>query len=159
MKRDIDARVDKLFSVRVEKAITEKIDGLVLSGFDAPYTKRDGFGRPLGDPTTISAELERSIQGYWTARVDKNGKPTDSSYSSTTRAEWLMLQICADDFQKEVKQHVLNIAGHLKDGFRLQLHDTVNTLLSETFKVRSLGDQAQDRRDSSIISPNAKPVK
>lgn len=158
VKRDIDARVEKLFSDRVEKAITDKIDGMVLAGFDAPYTKRDGFGRPLGEPTTISAELERAIQGYWTSRVDKQGKPTDSSYSSTTRAEWLMLQICADDFQKEVKQHVINVAGHLKDGFRLQLNETVNTLLSEMFKVRSLDDQARDRRDNSIIQPKAGPV-
>lgn len=158
VKRDIDARVDKLFATKAEEKIAAVIDDVVASGFDRPFQKVDSFGRPTGKPTSISQELERLVGGYWSARVDSHGKPTESSYSSTSRAEWLMAKICAEDFQKEVKQHAVNVTAQLKDGFRRELHETVNKLLSELFHVRSADDQGKDRRDSSIIHPPAKPA-
>lgn len=158
VKRDIDARVDKLFASRVDAKITEAIDGAIRAGLDHSYQKRDNFGRATGEPTTVSAELERMIGGYWNTRVGSDGKPSDSSYNTVTRAEWLMTKICAEDFQKEVKQYAINVTGQLKDGFRRELGETVNRVLSELFHVRSADDQNADRRDSSIIRPVARKV-
>lgn len=155
VKREIDARVEKLFAERAETKITAVIDEAIQAGFERPYRKHDSFGRPTGEPTTISAELERLVGGYWNTFVDRDGKPVSSSYEKTTRAEWLMAKMCAADFQKEVQQHAVNVAAKLKDGFRRELHETVNRLLSELFHVRSLDDQAENRRDSSIIQPKA----
>lgn len=169
VKKDIDARVDRLFASRVDAEITAAIDDAIKAGFDREYTKRDSFGRATSHPTTISKELERMIGGYWSQRVDGAGKPTDSTYTTThTRAEWLMGKMCAADFEKEMKQHVVNVGGALKDHLRAELGRTVNSLLSEVFKVNSLGDREEEaaarkkaqmaRTGSACIDPPSKPL-
>lgn len=150
VKRDIDARVEALFASRVEAKIGDVIDAAVKDGFERPYRKVDSFGRPTGEPTTISAELERVISGYWNQRVGRDGKPSESTYSSSTRAEWLMAKICAEDFEKSVKQFAINVTAQLKDGFRAELNGTVNRILSDLFHVRSLDDQGKGRPGNSI---------
>lgn len=158
VKRDIDARVDKLFADRVEAQIAEVVDAIAREGFDRPFRKVDSFGRSQGEPTTISAELEKLIADYWNMRVGRDGKPKSDNYNTTTRAEWLMAKICGEDFEKEVKQHAVNVTGQLKDAFRLELQATVNRVLSELFHVRSLDDQGKGRTDGSSIHPKAGPV-
>lgn len=158
VKRDIDARVDKIFATRVEAKIAETVDRIAQEGFDRPFRKSDGFGRPAGEPTTISKELEALVSGYWNERVGRDGKPKSDNYNTTSRAEWLMTKICAEDFEKEVKQHAVNVTGFLKDAFRAELQETVNRVLADLFRVRSLGDQGKDSRDASIIHPKAGPV-
>jgi hypothetical protein len=77
-------------------------------------------------------------------RVDaKSGKPTESSYSSVSRAEFLMTQICAQDFSETMKQHALNVTGALKDGLRNQLATQMDGMLSGLFHVKSLQDQGK----------------
>lgn len=158
VKRDIDARTDKLFATRAAEKINATIDDVITAGFDRPFQKRDAFGGAKGEETTIRAELERIVGGYWNTKVDGQGKPTDSSYNTVTRAEWLMTKICAEDFQKEVKGYAVSVTGALKDGFRRELSETINRLLSELFHVRSLDDQGKGRNDQSIIHPKAAPV-
>jgi len=158
VKRDIDARVDKLFANGVSDMITEKVTEITKSGFEREYRKVDSFGKPIGEPTSISQELERLIKGYWGARVDRNGKPTDSSYSSVSRAEWMMTQLCADDFGNAMKQHVVNVGGALKDHFRGVLNEHVAIMLSDVFKVQSAGDRERNNPGSSCIAPPAKPI-
>jgi hypothetical protein len=155
----INARIDKAFADKVNLVITEAIERITNEGFERTYRKTDGFGRPVGEPTSISKELEALVSSYWTARVDRSGKPTDSSYSSMSRAEWMMAQICADDFSKEMKQHVVNVAGALKDHFRGVLHEHIGSMLSDVFRVNTAGDKAlKNNGGSAIIHPPAGPI-
>lgn len=153
--RAIETRVDKLWKEAAEKRINTIVENAITSGFDHEYRKIDGFGREQGEKTTIRAELERLISGYWNEMVDREGKPSSSSYTTVPRAQWLMTKMCAADFSKELQPHVLNVAGALKDHFRKELHGMVNNLLSEVFHVRSLEDQGKGRE---IIDPVAKPI-
>lgn len=155
--RGIDARIDNIFADKVSGQINAAVEKIVKDGFDREYTKHDAFGKPLGKPTSISAELEKLVADYWSARVDRSGKPSDG-YSTTSRAEWMMLQICADDFSKEMKQHVVNVAGSLKDHFRGVLNKHIGIMLSDVFKVQSQGDRDAKLQDSSIIHPPAGPI-
>lgn len=155
----INARIDKVFADKVNLVVTEAVERITSEGFERSYHKTDGFGRPVGEPTSISKELERLVSNYWTARVDRHGKPTSDSYNNTSRAEWMMAQICADDFSKEMKQHVVNVAGSLKDHFRGVLHEHIGTMLSDVFKVQTAGDKAlKNGGGSACIHPPAKPI-
>ena len=157
-KRGIEARIDALFANEVSALIKTKIAEVTKEGFDREYCKRDGFGKPVGQPTSISKELEALVSGYWTQRVGRDGKPTDGSYGSLSRAEWMMTQLCADDFGKEMKQHVVNVGGALKDHFREVLSQHVAIMLSEVFKVQSAGDRERKNPGASCISPPAGPI-
>lgn len=154
----INARIDKVFADKVNLVVTDAVERITNEGFERTYRKTDSFGRPVGEPTSISKELETLVSNYWTVRVGRDGKPTDSSYSSTSRAEWMMAQICADDFSKEMKQHVVNVAGSLKDHFRSVLNAHIGSMLSDVFKVQSQGDRDAGKRDSSSIHPPAGPI-
>lgn len=152
-KTQIEARVDKLWRDTAEARIRSEVELAIAAGFEREYQKTDAFGRGAGEKTSIRAELEKLIGGYWNVQVGRDGKPTD--YNGTTRAEWMMAKLCADDFGKEMKQHVVNVAGSLKDHFRQELYSSVNHLLSEVFHVKTEEDKGNGRH---IISPPAKPI-
>ena len=158
VKTGLEARINKVFADRVSVLLNEKIEIIVKEGFNRSYCKSDGFGRPVGETTSISKEMEGLIQNYWQTRVGRDGKPTDSTYNSMTRAEWMMVQICADDFTKEMKQHVTNVGGALKDHFRGVLNNHVALMLSDVFHVKSAGDVVLKNPGRSSIDPEAKPI-
>lgn len=157
--RAVDARIDKHFREIADAQIAAAVQAAVTEGFERSYQKVDNFGAPIGPKTTIREELQRLIGDYWTALVDRQGKPTRDAYNATTRAEWMMTHLVAADFQGEMKQHVANLGGALKDKLRAELHETVNRLLSEVFRVRSVEDQGAKRSDVSVIDPPAKPLR
>lgn len=159
VKRGIDARINALFADKVDGLIADNIEKLTKEGFDRQYCKVDSFGRPSGEPTTISKQLESLLHNYWDQRVDRNGKKADSgSYNTVSRAEWTMSQICADEFSKELKQHVVNVSAALKDHFRGVLNQHIAIMLSDVFKVQSQGDRDLNKPGASCISPPAKPI-
>jgi hypothetical protein len=142
--KEVKSRLDVIFKERAESQIAAAIDAAILNGFEREYQRTTQWGEPSGPKTSIKAELGKIVESFWNARVDaKNGKPTDSSYSSTTRAEFLMTQICAQDFSEAMKQHALNVTGALKDGLRNQLAAHMDNMLSNLFHVKSLQDQGK----------------
>ena len=144
VRAEINTRIDKLFSERVEAALTSAIDAAVKDGFEREYHAVDSFGKKAGETTSIKAELERMISRYWSERVDvKSGKPSESTYSSVSRAEYLMTKICAEDFSKAMKASALNVTGALKDGFRNQIGKHMDNMLDSLFKIKSLQDQGK----------------
>lgn len=154
VKRAVDIRIDKHFKEIADIQIKAAVEVAISKGFEHEYCRIDSFGRRDGEPTTIRAELEKVIAGYWNENVDKQGKASSSNYAGhISRAEWMMTQLVAADFKGEMQQHVVNLGGTLKDKLRAELHGTVNKLLSETFHVQSADDQAGKRQDRSIIDP------
>jgi len=153
VKRAVDERIDAHFKKTADAQIRSAVESAITEGFERSYQRVDSFGQRQGEPTTIRAELEKMIGGYWNTKVDKSGKPGSGYGVDTTRAEWMMTQLVAADFQGEMKQHVVNLGGTLKDKLRAELHQTVNKLLSEVFLVNSADDQVARREDRSLIDP------
>lgn len=157
IQKEVDARIDKLFKDRAEAQIDAAINDAIRNGFDREYCRVTAWGEKDGAPTTIRKQLEKVIGDYWNVKVSKDGKPITNSYDSgITRAEWIMSKIVADDFNEQMKQHVVNIAGGLKDNLRRSLHETVNELLSGVFKVKSVDDATLKRTGSACIDPAVK---
>ena len=152
----VDARINKLFNEQADAQINEAVAVAIRAGFDHEYHRVSSFGEKTSGPTTIRKELEKVIADYWNTQVDKNGKPSTGYGDRTTRAEWLMSRMVADDFNAQMKQHVVNVAGGLKDELRRSLHGTVNDLLSTVFKVKSEDDKTLARTGDACIQPEAK---
>lgn len=144
VKKNLDTRVDKLFAERAAYAVSEAVDAAVRDGFDRAYQPVDSYGTKRGEPTTIRDELNRLVHSYWSERVDKSGRPAvTSQHNAITRAEYLMAQICANDFSEKIVQAAVSVTAALKDGFRVQLAAHVDGLLDELFRVKSLQDQGK----------------
>lgn len=155
VQKSVTERINAIFKNTAEKQIEDAVSAAIKEGFERPYTKVDSFGKPVGEPTTISAQLEKQIAGYWNQVVDKQGKPVEGGSYNTfgTRAEWVMAQMVADDFKGQMKQLAVNIGGAFKDKLRTELYGTVNGLLSEVFHVRSQQDQKLGNPGRSCIDP------
>ncbi len=152
----VSARINALFKDKADAQIDAAINDAIRNGFDREYCRVTSWGEKEGAPTTIRKELDKLVGDYWNAKVDKNGKVVTNGYDkSVTRAEWVMSKIVADDFNSQMKQHVVNVAGGLKDNLRRSLHETVNELLSEVFKVKSLDDATLQRTGDACIQPKA----
>ncbi|RST54135.1 hypothetical protein [Variovorax sp. DXTD-1] len=144
IQAEVKRRVDAIFVARAEQQLQDAVDAAVKNGFDLEYQRVNSWGQPEGEKTSIRKQLDKLVSGYWSDRVDpRSGKPTDSSYTHTTRAEFLMTQICAENFSEEMKKHAINIAGHLKDGLRNQMGTVMDQMLNDLFRVKSLQDQGQ----------------
>jgi hypothetical protein len=142
--KEVKKRLDKIFLERAEAQIQNAIDSAVVDSFNFEYQRVNNWGEAVGEKTTIKQRLDLIITGYWSAKVDaKTGKPSDSSYSSVTRAEYLMTTICAEDFTETMKQQVANITGALKDGLRNQMAKSMDNILQDLFKIKSLQDQGK----------------
>lgn len=141
---EVKKRLDAIFVARAEAQIQAAIDEAIQSGFEREYQRVNPWGTPEGEKTSIRKELEKTISGYWSAKVDpRSGKTTDSSYNAVTRAEYLMTQICAKDFSDGMKAHVQNVTGALKDGLRVQLAAQMDQMLEDLFRIKSLQDQGK----------------
>lgn len=140
---EVQRRIQNIFAERVDAQIAAAVDAAVQMGFDTVYQRVNNWGQPEGEKTTIRTQLDKMISGYWTTKVDtRSGKPNDG-YNTTTRAEYLMTQICAEKFSEEMKKHATNIAGRLKDGLRNQMGAVMDEMLNNLFHVKSLQDQGK----------------
>lgn len=141
---ELKKRIDKIFNERVTAQIEVAINETINGSFEREYRRVNTWGEPEGPSTTIRKELEKTVTAYWSAKVEpRTGKPASSDYNTVTRAEYLMTQICAEDFTKEMTQSMSNVTGALKDGLRVQLARQMDTMLDGLFRIKSLQDQGK----------------
>jgi len=142
--KEVKSRVDAIFKDRADAQLNAAVDAAIVNGFDLEYQRINNWGQPEGPKTTIRKQLDKIVSSYWSERVEpRTGKPTDSSYTFTTRAEYLMTQICAKDFSENLKDAALSVTGGLKDGLRIQLAKQMDSMLDGLFHVKSLQDQGK----------------
>lgn len=144
IRQEVKTRLDAIFADRAAAQIQAEIDAAINEGFEREYQRVNSWGTAEGPRTSIRKELNKLVEGYWNVRVDpRTGKPTDSSYTFVTRAEFLMTQICAEDFTEKMKQNATNITGALKDGLRGHMAGLMDQMLNNLFNVKSLQDQGK----------------
>lgn len=142
--KEVKARIDNIFVDRANAQIQAALDEAIKDGFGREYQRIDQWGQAQGKKTSIKAELEKLVSVYWSENVDaRTGKPSDSSYSAVTRANYLMTQICAQDFTEGMKAHAQNVSGALKDGLRNRLAASMDGMLDDLFRIKSLQDQGK----------------
>lgn len=144
VSREVKSRLDVIFIDRADKQIQAAIDHAVQTAFDREYQRVTSWGEADGPKTSIRAQIDKVITGYWSEQVNaKTGKPNDGYGDKVTRAEFLVTQMCAKDFSEQMRKDATNITGALKDGLRNQLAAVMDKMLSELFHVKSLQDQGK----------------
>lgn len=141
---EVKSRMDKIFIDRAQAQIEAAIDHAVQNAFDREYQRVTSWGEAEGSKTSIRAQIDKVINGYWSEQVSaKTGKPDTGYGDKVTRAEYLVTQMCAKDFSEQMRQDALNITGALKDGLRNQMAAVMDEMLNKLFHVKSLQDQGK----------------
>lgn len=141
---ELKKRIDTIFNERVTTQIEAAINETINGSFEREYRRVNTWGEQEGPSTTIRKELEKTVNAYWSAKVEpRTGKTATSDYNTVTRAEYLMTQICAEDFTKQMTQSMSNVTGALKDGLRVQLAKQMDGMLDGLFRIKSLQDQGK----------------
>ena len=141
---ELKKRIDKIFNERVTAQIEGAINETINGSFEREYRRVNTWGEPEGPTTTIRKELEKTVNAYWSAKVDPHsGKTATSGFNAVTRAEYIMTQVCAEDFSKQMQTSVNSVTGALKDGLRGQLAKQMDDMLDGLFRIKSLQDQGR----------------
>jgi hypothetical protein len=138
-----EALVMNHFEHNVKGILDNIINDLIKDGLDKEYTKRDFWGESKGEATTIKKELEGIISNFWETKVTNSGAATTNRHNAVTRAEYIMMKVCADDFVKNMEQTTADVVGNLKDGLRDQLYKHMDQSLDGLFRIKSLQDQGK----------------
>ncbi len=143
IRAELMKRIDKVFAEKIEKLLNETAEKMFKEGLEHEYVKTSQWGDKQ-ESTTIKKEMERVIGAYWNENVDsQTGNLTSSSYRAIKRAEYLMLRICSDDFNAQMKEAAITVTAQLKDGFRDRLAREVDVMLDSLFRVQSHQDQGK----------------
>ncbi len=142
---ELKKRIDTIFNERVTTQIEAAINETINGSFEREYRRVNTWGEQEGPSTTIRKELEKTVNAYWSAKVEpRTGKTATSDYNAVTRAEYLMTQICAEDFTKQ------NDAKHVERYGRTQgracefsLQSEMDGMLDGLFRIKSLQDQGK----------------
>lgn len=93
-----------------------------------------------GQANYIRESLSVKALKYWNEKVDNEGRASDS-YSSKPRHEWMFRKITGEEFDKVVKQNIVNLVAAFKDAIREDEKNKIDSYLNELLKVKSNGDK------------------
>jgi hypothetical protein len=141
-KYQISQRAYELIEARVEgistKNLVQKIDDLLTAEMDrilkAEIIPLDMWGEKAGQPTTIRDQIAERARKFWDEKVDKDGKLT--TYGGQPRHEHMMRQIVSDEFDKAIKQNVVEIIAGMKDAMRAHAHKVADEYLDKLIAVK-----------------------
>ena len=141
VRRQVDAKVNDALSKGLDKAIEEAINQIMERALNTEIHPVNIWGEREGKPTTIRAALHERAKNFWNEKVDNKGKK--STCGGRPRYEHVLGDITAKEFDTQIKQNIVNIAGAIKDSVRSDFYKQVDEKLNEFFKVNSKDDQAR----------------
>lgn len=136
----VDARLNDALAKGLNSAIENAINEVMERALDDEIQPVNIWGEREGQPTTIRGALHERAKNFWHEKVD--GKGEKSTYGGRPRYEHVLGIITAKEFDTQIKQNIINIAGAIKDAVRADFYKQVDEKLNEFFKVTSKDDQA-----------------
>lgn len=141
-KYQVQQRAYELIESRVEgistKNLVQKIDDVLTTEMErilhAEIVPLDMWGEKAGQPTNIRDMIAERARKFWDERVEKDGKLT--SYGGQPRHEHMMRQIVNDEFDKAIKQNVVEIIAGMKDAMRAHAHKVADEYLDKLIAVK-----------------------
>lgn len=135
LKNTVADRVAQLVREYVDNAAREVIADAML----APRQRTDEFGNPVGEAISFQKMLADQVQSWQEETVDSyDGKPKKpDSYSPQrviTRAQYLVRQVGAAEFEKLAKAEVAKVQSEARALVSKTIKDTVAASLQALVK-------------------------
>ena len=114
----ITQQIHDTIADKVQQAVFNQLDdvvnSIILETMDKEVQRTDGWGKPIGDATSISELLMRDTETWLNASVDQYGHTGGRSYSrDQTRAQYLFKEATKDSLPKHVKDIVVKNIGDI----------------------------------------------
>ena len=130
----LQAAISDRFDVLIRHAVDAAAKGAIERAMTATRQKTDEFGNPIGEPQTFAGMIGAQVKAWQEETVDSYGKLTrKDSYNSrdvTTRAEWLVKQVGADEFAKLAKDEVAKVKIAAKASIDSAIKNAVATAIA-----------------------------
>lgn len=94
-----------------------KLDTLMVEMIHETYQPIDDYGDPIGKPTTLRDHFKKSIEVWWTQKVDSSGNKS-TSYRANQRHEWMVKTVVEDIVSKEFRKHLEKFVDEAKTKMR-----------------------------------------
>lgn len=112
--RDIKTQLKAKSSAAVENLITEIVCDLA----EKTFTPVDHWGEPKGEPTTIKDMMVKSIENWWSAKVDSSGNVSTSYSAKLTRSEYFANKVVSEYVNSKLHLEMKAIIEAGKDKVR-----------------------------------------
>lgn len=139
IRNEVDHRIDVAITKGLSAQIETTLNAIMERALDTEIQPVNMWGEREGKPTTVRAALHDRAKAFWQEKVDREGKA--SNYGGVPRYEHVLGVITAKEFDAQIKQNIVNIAGAIKDAVRADFYKQVDVKLNEFFKVTSADDQ------------------
>jgi hypothetical protein len=119
---------------RIDSIIEERVGAVIDGLLDKEFQPLDVFGDKAGEPTTIKEMLAKSLQTWWTAPVDAQGKavPHRNSYGyKTSRAEYLVNQIAKEVIDKDLSRELREFTSETKTEIRQKMTAAIAEIINK----------------------------
>lgn len=141
-KYQVQQKAYELIESRVNgvatKNLVQKVDDVLTAEMErilrAEIIPLDMWGEKAGQPTNIRDMIAERARKFWDERVEKDGKLT--TYGGQPRHEHMMRQIVNDEFDKAIKQNVVEIIAGMKDAMRAHAHKVADDYLDKLITVK-----------------------
>lgn len=145
---ELQDHVTKLIAERIKGVFAESLTARINAFMDAEMETLvktqivpvDIWGDAKGEPTTIRESLAAKAVAYWNERVNCEGRTSDS-YGAKCRHEWLFQKIVGEEFERGIRQNIINLVAAFKDAIREDEKKKIDTYLNEFLRVKSHGDK------------------
>jgi hypothetical protein len=118
---------------RINSIVDERIGAVVDELLVREFQPLDVFGDKAGEPTTIKKMLARSLQSWWTAPVDMQGKavPRNSYGHKTSRAEFLVSKVAKEVIDKDLSRELREFTSETKAEIRKQMTAAIAEIINK----------------------------
>lgn len=118
-KTDIFKAAQAAIIDKINETVAEKVGQVIEEILTKPMQPTDGFGNPIGEPTSLQGFIAAKVK-HWSAElVDREGRPTKhdhyNSNSVAPRINWELGKIVNGELKKQVDAEVSKIVATLRD--------------------------------------------
>lgn len=116
-KKAIEITVADAVEAMVNNKVSAIVEGVIGEALARPLRLTDGYGNPIGEPTTLERVLTARVENWAGANVNHEGLTVtrDSFHSQKmSRLEWMVGRIVGRELQDAVAKETKKIVESLK---------------------------------------------
>lgn len=134
--KKIEARLENLFGTKIKTRVDSFLSEEMTRILSKEIHPVDIYGEKTGEPTSIQAVLAERAKVFWDTKVDEKGNPA-GSWGAVPRHEHLFRKIVNEEFEKAVKQNIVNLVGAFKDALSASANKITQEHIDSLIKVNT----------------------